>query len=153
MEHSSADKIAVKVTQITGSTPAFICAVSLVVGWAVTGPIFHYSEIWELVINTLTTIITFLMVFLIQKAQNKDAMAIQLKLNELLAADKFASNRLIDAENLSEEELKIIKKYYTKLVVMSKKENSLQLAHSIDEAKQNNKIKKQVKAEIKKNKK
>ena len=98
-----------KVTKATGSTGAFVIAFGAVAIWAATGPFFHYSENWQLIINTGTTIITFLMVFLIQKAQNKDSMAIQLKLNELVAAHEFASNRLVNIENISEEELKVQK--------------------------------------------
>jgi len=75
--------------------------------WAITGPVFDFSETWQLVINTGTTIVTFLMVFLIQKAQNKDSLAIQLKLNELVAAHEFASNRLVDIESMKEYELKL----------------------------------------------
>ena len=86
-----------------------VIAFGAVAIWAATGPFFHYSENWQLIINTGTTIITFLMVFLIQKAQNKDSMAIQLKLNELVAAHEFASNRLVNIENISEEELKVQK--------------------------------------------
>ena len=92
---------AISVTKMTGSTGAFLIAMLSVIIWAATGPVFHYSENWQLVINTGTTIITFLMVFLIQKAQNKDSLDIQLKLNELVAADAFASNRLVNVENLS----------------------------------------------------
>jgi low affinity Fe/Cu permease len=123
------------VTKATGSTPAFLGAFSIILIWALTGPFFDYSETWQLVINTGTTIITFLMVFLIQKAQNKDALAIQLKLNELVASHKFASNRLVDVENLSEAELKILQKYYVELSELTKKESSLQHSHSIVEAK------------------
>ena len=123
------------VTKATGSTPAFLGAFSIITIWALTGPFFDYSETWQLVINTGTTIITFLMVFLIQKSQNKDALAIQLKLNELVASHKFASNRLVDVENLSEAEMKILQKYYIALSELTKKESSLQQSHSIDEAK------------------
>lgn len=126
---------AMKVTKATGSTPAFLGAFSIIVIWALTGPFFDYSETWQLVINTGTTIITFLMVFLIQKAQNKDALAIQLKLNELVASNKYASNRLVDVEDLSEAEMKILQKYYVELSELTKKESSLRQSHSIDEAK------------------
>ncbi|MEO5594123.1 MAG: low affinity iron permease family protein [Chitinophagaceae bacterium] len=121
-------------TKLTGSTGAFISAFLIVIVWAATGPVFHYSENWQLVINTGTTIITFLMVFLIQKAQNKDSLAIQLKLNELVAAHEFASNRLVDIENIPEDELLIIQKYYSKLSTLTKNDGSLQKSHSIDEA-------------------
>lgn len=123
-----------KVTKATGSTPAFLGAFIIVLIWASTGPFFDYSETWQLVINTGTTIITFLMVFLIQKAQNKDSMAIQLKLNELVASYKYASNRLVDVEDLSEAEMEILQKYYVELSVLTKKESNLQHSHSIDEA-------------------
>lgn len=128
------ETFASKVTKATGSTGAFIMAFILVIAWLVSGPFFHYSETWQLVINTTTTIITFLMVFLIQKAQNKDSLAIQLKLNELVASHELASNRLVSVEDLTEEELKVIQKYYNKLSEFSKKEESLQESHSIDEA-------------------
>jgi low affinity Fe/Cu permease len=136
------ERFAARVSKTTGSTGAFMTALFLVLLWGATGPVFHYSENWQLVINTGTTIITFLMVFLIQKAQNKDSLAIQLKLNELVAAHEFASNRLVNVENMSEEELKVIQKYYTGLSSLTKKEESLQQSHSIDEAESMNKIKK-----------
>jgi low affinity Fe/Cu permease len=136
------ERFAIGVTKATGSTAAFILAFFVVLGWAVSGPFFHYSENWQLVINTGTTIITFLMVFLIQKAQNKDSLAIQLKLDELVAAHEFASNRLVNVENMSEEDLKVIQKYYAHLSSLTKKDESLQKSHSIDEAKNMDKIKK-----------
>ena len=98
-------KVAGKVSQATGSVWSFSVALLVVLVWAATGPIFHYSETWQLVINTGTTIVTFLMVFVIQHAQNKDMRAVQLKLNELIAAVEGASNRLIDVEDLSDREL------------------------------------------------
>ncbi len=98
-------KVAGKTSQAAGSVWAFTAAMSVVLVWASTGPIFHYSETWQLVINTGTTIVTFLMVFVIQHAQNKDMRAVQLKLNELIAAVEGASNRLIDVEDLSDREL------------------------------------------------
>ena len=102
--------------------------------WLITGPIFSYSDTWQLVINTGTTIVTFLMVFLIQRTQNKDSLAIQLKLNELVAAINGASNRLIDCEDLSEEELQTLHDHYAKLVSMAKKEAALTTSHSVEEA-------------------
>jgi low affinity Fe/Cu permease len=136
------EKTATAVSRATGSTVAFTCAVIIVLAWVCTGPYFNYSETWQLIINTGTTIITFLMVFLIQKSQNKDSLAIQLKLNELVASQKFASNRLVDVESLTEEELKTIHAYYKKLHDLAKKENSLYMSHSIDEAKKSHDQKK-----------
>lgn len=135
------DTFATKVTQATGSTPVFVGALGLVILWGICGPIFNYSENWQLVINTGTTIITFLMVFLIQKAQNKDSLAIQIKLNELLASHKNASNRLVDIEDISEEEMKVIEKYYKKLGDLAEKDNDLSRTHSIDDAEENQHIK------------
>ncbi len=139
---SLSERFATGVTKATGSTGAFIFAFILVIAWALSGPFFHYSENWQLVINTGTTIITFLMVFLIQKAQNKDSLAIQLKLNELVAAHEFASNRLVNVENMSEEDLKVIQKFYSSLSKMTRSEESLQQSHSIDEAANLDRIKK-----------
>src|SRR6185295_5911250 len=96
-------KFSQKVTHATGSPMAFILACIVIILWGVTGPIFHFSDTWQLVINTGTTVITFLMVFVIQQSQNKATVAIQLKLNELIASGVYSSNRLIDVENLSEE--------------------------------------------------
>lgn len=138
------ERFATRVAEATGSTIAFILALSVVIAWAVTGPFFNFSENWQLVINTGTTIITFLMVFLIQKAQNKDSLAIQLKLNELVASHEFASNRLVNVEGMTEEELHVIKKYYIKLSEMTMQEESLQQSHSIDEAQQNHALKKEM---------
>jgi low affinity Fe/Cu permease len=146
---SLSERFASKVTKLTGSTGAFLVALIMVIVWAVTGPVFHYSQNWQLVINTGTTIITFLMVFLIQKAQNKDSLAIQLKLNELVAAHEFASNRLVDIENIPEEELKIIQKYYSRLSQITKKEETLNQSHSIEEARELSEIKKEREEDIK----
>lgn len=123
-----------KVTEATGTSTAFIIALLVIVVWILTGPLFHFSDTWQLVINTGTTIVTFLMVFLIQRSQNKDALAIHLKLNEIVAALEGASNRLIDAEDLTEEEIKTLHKYYQKLVAMAKGDSKLTQSHSIEEA-------------------
>jgi low affinity Fe/Cu permease len=128
------ERLSTTITRWTGSTSAFALACAVIVVWVVTGPIFGFSDTWQLVINTGTTIVTFLMVFLIQRAQNKDAMAIQLKLNELVAAIEGASNRLIDVEDLSEEELVALHRYYAQLVRMAKKDNKLTASHSVEEA-------------------
>jgi len=142
------EKFALRVTKATGSTPAFLMALGSVIIWIVTGPIFHYSENWQLVINTGTTIVTFLMVFLIQKAQNKDSLAIQLKLNELVAAHEFASNRLVNVEDMTEEEMKVIQKYYTHLSELNKTEGDLHKTHSIDEATAKSKLKQTIEKDI-----
>src|SRR5690349_8034711 len=95
-------RFASAVTRWTGSTWAFIAALAIIAAWGLTGPLFHYSDTWQLVINTGTTIVTFVMVFLIQRAQNKESLAVQLKLNEIVAAIEGASNRMISVEDLSE---------------------------------------------------
>jgi low affinity Fe/Cu permease len=128
------EKAASAITKAVGSSTAFLIAVIVILVWAVTGPIFHYSDTWQLVINTGTTIITFLMVFLIQQSQNKDSMAIQLKLNELIACDERASNRLIVVEDLTQEELEILKKFYVHLSELAEEEKDLFSSHSVDEA-------------------
>jgi low affinity Fe/Cu permease len=122
------------VTRWTGGSSAFACAAALVIVWAATGPVFHYSNTWQLVINTGTTVVTFLMVFLIQRSQNKESMAVQLKLNELIAALEGASNRLIDVEDLTEDELVALHAFYARLVTMSRRDASLTKSHSIEEA-------------------
>jgi len=99
-----------------------------------TGPLVHFSDTWQLVINTGTTIVTFLMVFLIQRAQNKDSLAIHLKLNEIVAAVRGASNRLIDVEDLSEEELRVLHRHFQALARMAKGDSDLFQSHSVDEA-------------------
>jgi low affinity Fe/Cu permease len=121
-------------TTITGSTIGFSLAVLLVIIWLITGPLFKFSNTWQLVINTATTIVTFLMVFLIQRSQNKESLAVQLKLNELVASKKGASNRLIDIEDLSEKELQVLHQHFRRLVEMSKKETDLTCSHSVEEA-------------------
>ena len=128
------EDMAIRVSKAAGSTWAFSTAFIIVVLWAALGPFFNYSASWQLYINTGTTIVTFLMVFLIQKAQNKDSLAIQLKLNELVASHELASNRLVDIEDMTEDEMKVIQKYYIRLSRLSEQEESLQKSHSIDEA-------------------
>ncbi len=128
------EKIAYKATSFTGTTAAFIGAVCLILIWIVTGPIFKFSNTWQLVINTGTTIVTFLMVFLIQRAQNKDSKAMHLKLNELVASIKGTSNRLIDVEDSTEAELETLAKFYAELAKLAKKEENIAESHSIEEA-------------------
>lgn len=143
-KHHFLEILAAQVTKVTGSNAAILIAFGSVITWAVLGPVFNYSQNWQLVINTGTTIITFLMVFLIQKSQNKESVAVQLKLNELVAAHEFASNRLVDVENMTEAELKVIQKYYSQLKLNTQREKSLQQSHSIDEAEEKHKLKKEI---------
>ncbi|MCY7408909.1 MAG: low affinity iron permease family protein [Chitinophagales bacterium] len=142
------EKLSSHVANASGSNPAIVIAAAIVLIWLLAGPFFNYSEHWQWMIHTVTTIITFLMVFLIQKSQNKDALAIQLKLNELVAANELASNRLVDIENMSEHELKIIQKYYSKLSDFTRKEENLQQSHSIDESEADHDIKKDMEKEL-----
>ena len=128
------ESISTAVTRWTGSTPAFGAAVAIIAGWAILGPVFHFSDTWQLVINTGTTIVTFLMVFLIQRSQNKDSLAIHIKLNEIVAVMQGASNRLIDAESLSEDELRTLEEYYSELGKLAAKEGNLTVSHSVEEA-------------------
>ena len=121
-------------TEATGTSSAFILALLVIIVWLITGPLFNFSDTWQLVINTGTTIVTFLMVFLIQRSQNKDALAIHLKLNEIVAALEGASNRLIDVEDLTEDEIKTLHKYYQRLVEMARNDLKLTQSHSIEEA-------------------
>ncbi|MDP1747740.1 MAG: low affinity iron permease family protein [Bacteroidota bacterium] len=128
------EKVAQKATSFTGTTMAFTIALTVVIAWILTGPLFNFSDTWQLVINTSTTIITFLMVFLIQREQNKDSRAIHLKLNELIASLKGPSNRLIVVEDLTEVEIETLYKYYQQLAYLAKKEKDLSVSHSIEEA-------------------
>lgn len=133
-EHSNFfGRFSTAVTRATGGVYAFIVAIVIVLIWAATGPIFKYSDTWQLVINTGTTIVTFLMVFIIQHSQNKDTVALQLKLNELIAAS-HASNKLIDVEDLTDEELEKLKAFYANLSSITKKERENKI-HSIEEQK------------------
>ncbi|GAB3563591.1 hypothetical protein GCM10027578_07590 [Spirosoma luteolum] len=128
------ERFAQRATQATGSSTAFLLALLTIIVWVITGPIFGYSDTWQLVINTGTTIITFLMVFLIQKSQNKDSLAMQIKLNELIAVNRKASNRLLNVEDLSEAELHALHVFFGKLAEKAKHELTLSESHSIEEA-------------------
>ena len=129
------------ITRLTGSTAAFGLALGVVVVWGITGPLFGFSDTWQLVINTGTTIVTFLMVFLIQRSQNKDSLAIHLKLNEIVAAMEGASNRLIDVESLSEKELATLHRYYRELAQLAKKATDVTTSHSVEEARERHRVK------------
>jgi low affinity Fe/Cu permease len=123
-----------KVTAWAGSSWALALAFLVILGWGVSGPLFGFSNTWQLMINTGTTIVTFLMVFLIQRTQNKDSLALQLKLNELVAAMQGASNRLIDVEDLSEDDLRTLHAHYRQLAARAKGDGSIRESHSVDEA-------------------
>jgi len=125
-------------TIATGSSAAFITATTIILIWGITGPVFNYSNTWQLIINTGTTIVTFLMVFLIQKSQNKDSKAIHLKLNELIASHQGTSNRMVNIEDLTEEELDHLQKFYVQLSKLAQKEGDITCTHSIDAAEENN---------------
>ena len=135
------EKFARRVTERAGSSWAFASAVGVIIVWAMTGPFFRFSDTWQLVINTGTTIMTFLMVFLIRRSQNKDAQAVHLKLNEIVAAIQGASNRLINVEDLSEEEVRMLHQHYQRLVAMAKGDGSLTQSHSIEEAETRHRVK------------
>jgi len=107
--------VARRSADIFGSPLCFLGACALIIGWAITGPFFHYSETWQLVINTATTIVTFLMVFLIQNTQNRDSRAVQLKLDELIKSVKGARNSMIDLDRLSDEQLHRLEEEYKRL--------------------------------------
>jgi len=109
------DRFSKKTARWSGHPIAFVAAFALIIGWLVTGPIFHFGTTWQLVINTATTIVTFLMVFLIQNTQNRDGAAVQLKLDELIRAIHGAHNELLDLEELTEAELDQVKKRYLEL--------------------------------------
>lgn len=128
-------KIANKISNIAGSANAFLLAVAIIIVWAVTGPLFGFSDTWQLVINTGTTIVTFLMVFLIQNTQNRDGKAMQLKLDELIRATQ-ARDAFVDLEDLSDEELAELDKQFQEIRekqaggrVMKKLQVSIQLEH------------------------
>jgi low affinity Fe/Cu permease len=116
---------ATKASIWVGTKWAFALAVSLIIGWAVLGPYFHYSDTWQLVVNTATTIITFLIVFLIQNTQNRDAKAIHLKLDEIIRAIRPADNQMIDIEKLSDKELEMLAGQFEKIRSMCEARKSL----------------------------
>lgn len=126
------ERISAVATEWTGRTSAFGAALGLVVVWMVTGPLFHYSDAWQLVINSLTNVITFLMVFLIQRAQNKDTLALQLKVNELIAAQRGAHNGLMLIDQLSEEELRALHARFVRLAQVGSGTQSVSVVHVLD---------------------
>ena len=128
------ENTASQATKAAGSNTAISIAFSIVFIWLICGPFVNYSEHWQWIIHTITTIITFLMVFIIQHSQNKDTTAMHIKLNELLAANKNASNRVVNIEDLSEPELMLLKSFYKKLSDLAEEEKELFTTHSVDEA-------------------
>jgi len=128
------ESLAHRATEWTGGSWAFGIALATIVVWGITGPVFGFSDTWQLVINTGTTVVTFLMVFLIQRSQNKDSRAVHLKLNEIVAALQGASNRLINVEDLTETEILVLHEHYRQLVTMAKRDAGLTESHSVEEA-------------------
>lgn len=131
---SKFEKVSNSITVYSGSPLVFIVAVGLILVWGIAGPFFNYSNTWLLMVNTGTSIVTFLMVFLIQKSQNKGSIAIQLKLNELIAANNQASNRLLNIQDLSESELNTLYEHYRTLVELTQKARSNTKSHSVEDA-------------------
>src|SRR5580765_4752517 len=130
------ERFSLKATKATGTSGAFVIALAVLIVWAISGPLFHFSDTWQLVVNTGTTIVTFLMVFLIQRSQNKDALAIHMKLNEIVAALEGASNRMIDVEALSEKDLQLLHRHFVELARLSREELNTTQSHSVEEAEQ-----------------
>lgn len=139
------ERFSTAATHWTGSSMALGLAFGLILGWLLTGPLFKYSDSWQLIINTATTIITFLMVFLIQRAQNKEALSVQLKLNETIAALKGASNRLISVEDLTEDELEVLHIHYRELAELAKREADIKGTHSVEDAQSRHAAKRRLK--------
>ena len=142
------EKIASGVVNIAGRTLTVFVIFLFVLAWAISGFFLHFSARWEMIIGTLSSVITVLMVFLILKSQNKDSLSIQLKLNELVAANESASNRLVNVEGMTEDELKVIQKYYSKLSEFAHKQDTLQQSHSIGEVHDEHTIKKEMEDEL-----
>lgn len=135
------EKTSQAVSDWTGSSAGIGAAALIIVVWVISGPVFGFSDTWQLVINTGTTIVTFLMVFLLQRSQNKESLAIQLKLNELVAALQGASNRLIDVEGLTEDELHLLRKHYRRLANLAASDSDLGKSHSVEEAEHRHELK------------
>src|SRR5262249_40534038 len=133
---SALEHISTVATRWAGSTQAFSLAALAVVGGGAGGPLFPFSDTWELTINHGTAIATFLMVFLIQRSQNKDSLAIHLKLNEIVAVLEGASNRLIDVEALSEKDLDTLHQHFSELSALARKEDDISVSHSVEEARE-----------------
>jgi low affinity Fe/Cu permease len=135
------EPFAYSISRFAGTTAAFVGAAGLVLLWVLLGPVFHYSSAWQLTVNTGTTVVTFLMVFLIQRSQNKEALAVQLKLNEVVAALQGASNRLVNVEDLEEADLQVLHSHYRSLAEMAKRDSDIRQSHSLDEADERHRLK------------
>jgi len=142
------ENIASAIVNMAGKTSTVLIIFILVLVWGVSGFFLDFSVEWEMIIGTASSVVTILMVFLILKSQNKDSLSIQLKLNELVAATESASNRLVNVEGMTEDELKVIQKYYSKLSEFAKKQETLQQSHSIDEIHEEHTIKKEMEDEL-----
>ena len=134
--HSIFDRFAGWVARAAGTPWMFAIALGAIVTWGITGPMFDFSDRWQMVVNTGTTIVTFLMVFLIQQSQNKDSLAVHIKLNELLAAHELASNRVVAIEDLDESELETLRVFYCQLAQMAEAEGGVKKSHSLDDARE-----------------
>ena len=132
--HSVFDRFAGGVAHAVGTPWAFAVAFGAILVWALVGPLFRFSDSWQMVVNTGTTIVTFLMVFLIQQSQNKDSLAVHIKLNELLAAHELTSNRVVAIEDLDERELETLRSFYSQLAQLAEQEGGVKKSHSLDDA-------------------
>ena len=128
------ERFAHGISRFAGSTAAFVGAAGFILLWLLSGPLFDYSSTWQMVVNTVTTIVTFLMVFLIQRSQNKEALAVQLKLNEIVAALQGASNRLVNVEEMNEGDLEVLHSHYRSLAEMAQRDVDIRKSHSLEEA-------------------
>jgi len=133
--HSIFDRFAGWVARAAGTPWMFAIALGAIVTWGITGPMFDFSDRWQMVVNTGTTIVTFLMVFLIQQSQNKDSAAIHIKLNELLASHELASNRVVAVEDLDESDLEVLREFYCEIAALAEKHGGIKETHSLDDAK------------------
>jgi low affinity Fe/Cu permease len=142
------DQAASRIVSLAGRPITVFVVFVFVFAWSVVGLFVDFSARWELFMGTASSAITILMVFLILKAQNKDSISIQLKLNELVASNEQASNRLVNVEGMTEDELKVIRKYYSRLSEFASKQDTLQESHSIDEVHEDHEIKREMENEL-----
>jgi low affinity Fe/Cu permease len=143
------DQAASGIVNLAGRPITVFSVFVFVFAWGVAGLFVDFSARWELFMGTASSAITILMVFLILKAQTKDSISIQLKLNELVASNEQASNRLVNVEGMTEDELRVIRKYYSRLSEFAREQDTLQESHSIDEVHEDHEIKKEMEKELK----